>query len=68
MAQIKLHGVMPPMVTPFTADGSVDYAAFTANLKSWNSTGLSGYLVNGSNSETAYLSEEEKLKLVELTA
>lgn len=68
MAQIKLHGVMPPMVTPFGADGNVDYAAFTANVESWNSTGLSGYLVNGSNSETAYLSEAEKLRLVEITA
>ena len=60
-------GVMPPMMTPFTAEGAVDYAAFTANLERFNDDALCGYLVNGSNSETAYLSEAEKLQLLRLT-
>ncbi|MBU2646662.1 dihydrodipicolinate synthase family protein, partial [bacterium] len=33
----------------------------------WNEDLLAGYLVLGSNSETVYLNEAEKLKLVELT-
>lgn len=68
MAKMIFHGVMPPMITPFKANGQVDYNAFIANIKAWNQTGLSGYLVNGSNSETAYLSEREKLRLVALAA
>lgn len=63
----RFTGVIPPMITPFTADGAVDHGAFCANVEHWNEDALSGYLVNGSNSETAYLSEEEKLELLRLT-
>ncbi|HEY5614656.1 MAG TPA: dihydrodipicolinate synthase family protein [Bacteroidota bacterium] len=62
-----LHGVLPPMVTPFKEDGEVDYDGFTSNLERWNSDDLAGYVVLGSNSETAFLAPEEKLKLIELT-
>jgi 4-hydroxy-2-oxoglutarate aldolase len=57
---------MPPMVTPFKENGAVDYEAFQFNLEKWNNTGLTGILVAGSNSETPYLNESEKLKLIEL--
>jgi len=60
-------GVLPPMITPFTADGDVDYAAFEYNVAKWNDTDLAGYLVLGSNSETCFLSEEEKIELVKIT-
>lgn len=68
MAKMIFSGVMPPMITPFKDSGQVDYSAFAANIRGWNATGLAGYLVNGSNSETAYLNEREKLRLVELAA
>jgi len=55
------------MITPFTEAGEVDYGKFEINMRKWNEDELCGYLVLGSNSETAYLTEEEKLKLVELT-
>lgn len=64
----KIKGVLPPMITPFKANGDVDYDGFTSNIKKWNGDNLSGYLVIGSNSETVYLNEEEKLELVRLTA
>ena len=67
MKKKRFTGVMPPMITPFTADGAVDHAAFIANIERWNEDALGGYLVNGSNSETAYLSEEEKLQLLRHT-
>mgnify|MGYP001004195585 CR=1 FL=1 len=60
-------GIMPPMLTPFKSNGNVDYDAFIANIHKWNEYELAGYLVNGSNSETAYLNEREKLRLVQLT-
>ena len=54
------------MITPFKANGEVDYSAFARNIERWNKDPLAGYLVLGSNSETAYLSEKEKLKLIGL--
>ena len=63
----KIHGVIPPMVTPFKENGDLDSKAFVSNIEKWNKDKLTGYLVLGSNSETVYLSEEEKLELVKLT-
>jgi len=62
---LKLAGILPPLVTPFRADGGVDLAAFEANLESYSSFDLGGYLVLGSNGEAAALEEEEKLSLVQ---
>ena len=67
MSKFPVTGVMSPMITPFKENGDVDYEAFQFNLEKWNKTGLSGFLVAGSNSETPYLDETEKLKLIELT-
>lgn len=64
---LELKGIIPPMITPFTIDGEVDYEAFVYNINKWGESDLSGYLVLGSNSETPFLSEDEKLKLIELT-
>lgn len=55
-----LGGVMPPVVTPFKEDESLDLPSFRANFSRWNQTGLSGYLVLGSNGENLYLNEKEK--------
>jgi 4-hydroxy-2-oxoglutarate aldolase len=55
------------MVTPFKANGDLDTGAFVSNVKKWNEARLAGYLVIGSNSETVYLNEDEKLELVKLT-
>ncbi|HEY6953308.1 MAG TPA: dihydrodipicolinate synthase family protein [Bacteroidota bacterium] len=62
-----IRGVIPPMMTPFRENESVDYDMFVRNLKRWNREELGGYLVLGSNSEAASLSETEKLKLIGLT-
>jgi len=63
----RLHGLIPPMLTPFREDEKVDYDAFIRNIKHWNNDELCGYLVLGSNSEASSVSEQEKLKLIELT-
>lgn len=67
MAIPRVHGIIPPMITPFTESGDADFGAHVRNLARWNKEALGGYLVLGSNSETPYLTEAEKLKLVELT-
>ena len=60
-------GVYPPMLTPFGEDGRVAYDAFERNIDTWNRSDLGGYVALGSNSETPYLSDEERRKLVEIT-
>lgn len=67
MAFIKIKGVLPPMVTPFDKNDNVDYEKHARNVEKWNEFNLAGYLVLGSNSETVFLTEEEKLRMVELT-
>ncbi len=61
----SLEGVMPPIPTPFTAEGGVAYDRLTENLERWNEYRLSGYLALGSNGETVYLSSEEKIRILE---
>ena len=63
----EIKGVIPPMMTPFTEDQAVDYDKHVQNMERWNQDKLAGYLVLGSNSEAAYLSEEEKIRLIQLT-
>lgn len=67
MSNFQFKGVIPPMVTPFKENGDVDYDAFVHNIEKWNNTGLTGYLVLGSNSETCYLNRQEKEELIRLT-
>lgn len=66
MPYFKIKGVIPPMITPFSENDDVDYDKFVDNVEKWNEYDLAGYLVLGSNSETVYLTEVEKLKLVAL--
>lgn len=63
---MKLSGVMPPISTPFQ-DGKLASDKLKDNFKKWNKTGLSGYLVLGSNGEAVYLNEKEKIKAVEIS-
>ncbi len=63
---MKLTGVMPPITTPFQ-DGKVASDKLKKNFQKWNKTGLSGYLVLGSNGEAVYLSEKEKIKVTEVS-
>ncbi len=60
----RIRGVFTPVVTPFRPDGSVDTAAFEANLDLYTPYDLSGALVLGSNGEAGSLDEGEKLALV----
>ncbi|MBI4768394.1 MAG: dihydrodipicolinate synthase family protein [Deltaproteobacteria bacterium] len=63
---MKLQGILPPVITPFKGD-AVAYDRLKENFDRWNKTSLSGYLVLGSNGEAVYLSEKEKLKIIEVS-
>jgi 4-hydroxy-2-oxoglutarate aldolase len=63
---MRLNGIMPPIVTPF-AGGEVAFDKLKENFLAWNKTGLSGYLVLGSNGEAVYLNDAERLKVIEVS-
>jgi len=64
MTKIDLHGIFPPITTPFSA-GKVAHDKMASNVEKWNRTGLKGYVVLGSNGEYVCLSEEEKRAVVD---
>jgi len=62
----NLEGVICPVVTPFNKRGDVDEVHFRENLSRLRGIGLAGILVAGSTGEAPYLTESERLRLVEL--
>jgi 4-hydroxy-2-oxoglutarate aldolase len=63
MNPIDLNGIFPPIPTPFI-DDKVAYDKLAFNIEKWGQTGLTGFVVLGSNGEYVSLSEEEKRKVV----
>ena len=61
---MELTGVIPPIPTPFDR-GEPAFGKLEENMAMWNRTGLSGFLILGSNGEAVYLNEQEKLAVVE---
>ncbi|HKI77065.1 MAG TPA: dihydrodipicolinate synthase family protein [Ignavibacteriaceae bacterium] len=59
-----LKGIFPPITTPFIND-EIAFDKLSENLEKWNKTELSGYVVMGSNGESAFLTRDEKLRLIE---
>lgn len=56
-------GVYSALMTPFNADGSVDYAALKALAQHCISKGLTGLYVGGSTGEGFLLTEEERMEV-----
>ncbi|MDZ7289987.1 MAG: dihydrodipicolinate synthase family protein [candidate division KSB1 bacterium] len=61
--KLDLQGIFPPIPTAFE-NGRLAPHRLQENLTKWNDTGLSGYLVLGSNGEAPLLTETEKRELV----
>jgi len=62
---MKLSGVMPPITTPFQK-GELALDKLKDNLQKWIRTGLSGFLVLGSNGENVYLNDKEKINVIDV--
>lgn len=60
---LDLKGLFPPVPTPFER-GHFSPRHLGENLKRWNTTALSGYVVLGSNGEAPLLSDAERLEVV----
>src|SRR5918911_730177 len=62
------HGVLPALVTPFTADGeAIDTAALAAIVERLVGAGVGGLVPGGSTGEFTTLSSAERRALVEVT-
>jgi 4-hydroxy-2-oxoglutarate aldolase len=61
---MKLEGVFPPVTTPFDDNGCIEHNHLSGNIERWNETEMSGYLILGSNAESVFLNEDEKLDIV----
>ncbi len=64
----KLRGIIPPMTTPFTADGEIDEKAFRAQIRFFVGKGVHGICVGGSTGEGHTLTREEFRRLMTLAA
>jgi 4-hydroxy-2-oxoglutarate aldolase len=62
---MKLHGILAPLTTPFAADGSVALTRLRENIARYNRTGLAGYVMNGSTSESVLLLWDEVYRVWE---
>ena len=58
--------VLVALVTPFTADGEVDWADVEKHVDYVVSHGADGVVVTGTTGETSTLTDPEKIKLVEV--
>lgn len=57
---MKLSGVMPALVTPFDADGKIDFKAFETLLTSLRAAGVTGWVPCGSSGEYNLMSNQER--------
>ena len=65
---MKLHGIFPPIATPFDHKGDLYRIKVQHNVEKWNKTPLAGYAVCGSTGESVYLTTEEKIRMWEWVA
>ncbi len=56
---MKLHGIFPPVTTPFNQDGSLALEQLRKNISHYNGTGVAGYVVIGSTGESVLLNRTE---------
>ena len=55
-----LHGILPPMTTPFYPDGSVYFKKLESNVERYSRTPVTGIVVLGSTGEVVMLSDDER--------
>jgi 4-hydroxy-2-oxoglutarate aldolase len=65
---MKLQGIFPPITTPFDHNGDIYLSKIEHNVRKWNLTSLSGYVVMGSTGESVHLTPEEKFIVWEQVA
>jgi 4-hydroxy-2-oxoglutarate aldolase len=59
-----LHGIFPPITTPFYADGNVYFKKLEHNVERYSKTPAAGIVALGSTGETVMLSDEEQREVL----
>ncbi|NLV14754.1 4-hydroxy-tetrahydrodipicolinate synthase [Haloarcula argentinensis] len=65
MTAIDFRGVFPAMCTPFHQDGSIDFETLRDDAQRLESAGVDGLVPVGSTGESATLSHDEHIEVVE---
>src|SRR6202453_5540475 len=55
-----LHGILPPITTPFYPDGNVYFKKLESNVERYSHTPVAGIVVLGSTGEAILLSDQER--------
>lgn len=64
----RFAGIIPPVATPLNADGTVDHASLERLVEHLVSAGVHGLFALGSTGETAYLTDDERVAVVQTIA
>lgn len=64
----RFHGVIPPVVTPRSADGAIDVASLERLTKHLLDGGVNGLFVLGSSAEVPNLTNDERARVVRTIA
>src|SRR6516162_8087294 len=59
-----LHGIFPPITTPFYPDGRIYHRKLEQNVKHYSRTPMAGIVVLGSTGEAILLSDEERREVL----
>jgi len=65
MTAIDFTGVFPAMTTPFDEDGAIDHETLAADAQRLEAAGVAGLVPAGSTGESATLSHDEHIEVVE---
>ncbi len=55
-----LHGILPPITTPFYPDGKIYFKKLESNVERYSRTPVAGIVVLGSTGEAIMLSDQER--------
>ena len=63
-----LHGIFPPITTPFYPDGKIYFRKLEQNVEHYSRTPMVGIVVLGSTGEAILLSDEERREVLKCVA
>ncbi len=59
-----LHGIFPPITTPFYPDGKIYFRKLEQNVEQYSRAPIAGIVVQGSTGEATLLSDEERREVL----
>ena len=62
------QGVFPALITPFHRDGTLNEQAFRDVMESCIQAGVNGFWINGGTGESVLLSDEENIRVTEISS